>query len=184
MKYPFVSILLSLSLTAAASAALTIHVDIEAQQYYLSGSAMGIPEQDFMEEEGYIFWDNGEAYNGGYVNLFSAAAFTVAGNNPIDFQLFLHGNGNVNGGFTLESTNTTTLTGNPAVRYDYSGWAPAVRTELESKALSGDVIGVGNGASPSFALNFAAIPEPGSAALLSIPLLGLAFSRRRTARSV
>lgn len=185
MKRTLVPILVSLSLSAAASAALTIHVDATEKEYYLSGSATGLPEENFFSGSGQIAWDNGETLDGGFETILSEAAFSVANNTSSgSFILFLHGNGNVNGAFDFETADLTTLTGNSSLRFDYSGWAPALQTELEAKAAGGDIVPVANGASSSFNLSFQAVPEPGPAALISIALLGLAFSRRRPAQGM
>ena len=180
MKHVLVPILVSLSLSATAPAALTIYVDSTEKEYFLSGTATGLPFEDFMFGRGQIFWDNNEPGDGGYVEILSEAAFIVTDNTSSGtFIMFLHGNGNVNGAFNLQTATQTTLTGNSSLRFDYSGWAPALQAELEAKAAGGDIVPVTNGASSNFALEFQAVPEPGSLALAGIALAGMAARRKR-----
>ena len=176
--------LLALAVPSFASAALTIRVDVVEKEYYLSGSASGLPEENFMFGNGQIAWDNGQPYDGGYVDILSEEAFTVSGNTSSgSFIMFLHGNGNFNGGFDFETASLTTLTGNSAIRFDYSNWAPALITRFETAAANNEVISVANGASSAFALNIGAVPEPSSATLLLLAGTGLAFIRRRPCRA-
>lgn len=179
MKKTFVPILI-LSLSAAASAALTINVDPVEKEYYLSGTATGFPEEDFMFGGGQIAWDNEELLDGGFVELLSEDAFIVTDNiSSGSFILFLHGNGNVNGGFDFETADLTTLTGDSSLRFDYSGWAPALQAEFEAKAASGDIVPVANGASSNFNLQIQAVPETGSSVLAALALAGVLARRKR-----
>lgn len=180
MNRTLLPILVSLSLSPAASAALTIIVDTAEKEYYLSGTATGFPAEDFFFGSGQIAWDNGEPLDGGFVSILSESAFMVSGNTSSgSFILFLHGNGNMNGAFDFETADLATLTGDPSIRFDYSGWAPALQTEFEAKAAAGDIVSVVNGASTNFNLGIQAVPEPGSSALVATGLLGLACFRRR-----
>ncbi len=168
----FASILLSSSL----SAQLILNVDPATKEYFVSGSATGVPagEEDF----GFtLFWDNQQEYDGGYVDFLSGAAFDLQGNSAFNWTMFLHGNGNVNGALRLGSADAFTLTGNPEVRHDYSSWSPAVIAELEGKATSGEFLAVTDG-SPAFAMQFAVVPEPSTYALLGFSGVILMLVRR------
>lgn len=173
----------ALGLAAVASAQLTINVDTSAQHYYLSGSATGAVGGD--AEDGYrIFWDNGQPYNGGFPAFLAQTAFIATGNTMAGFTMFIHDSGNVNGVLNFNSGNDVTLTGNSTLRFDYSGWASSVITELESKAALGETVATTSGAS-QFTLTFAtaAIPEPTTyAAFLGGTALVSALVRRRRDR--
>jgi hypothetical protein len=171
-------------LASVASAQLTVHVDTTAKEYYLSGSATGAVGGS--EMMGYnISWDNDQPYNGGYTSMLSDEAFTVSGTTGNGFILFLHGNGNVNGGFDFSSGGTVTLTGNADVRFGYGSWDGALIAELESKAALGETV---LGSAPAFNLAFstasAAVPEPSTyAAILGgLTLAGVVFVRARKNR--
>lgn len=163
-----------------AAAQLYINVDTQLQQYYLSGSATGMPftDPDFGSQ---IFWDNGQPYDGGYTDFLSIAAFTVTGNSPSSFQMYLHGNGNVNGAFNLSSGSVTTLTGDSTMIFSYAGWDPAVIASLEGKAASGETVTVTQGSS-TFGLNFAVVPEPTSTALIVVSAAGAVVWQGRRLR--
>lgn len=181
----FAACAIGLCPATVAWAQLTIHVDTSVKEYYLDGSATGAVGGD--EETGYqVFWNNGQPFNGGFPTFLSQAAFIVTGNTASNFTMFIHGNGNINGVLEFTSGSPVTLTGNAAVRYDYSGWAPGVIMELESKAAFGEMVAVING-SPNFALGFAtaAVPEPSTyAVIVGIgALLGAALFRRRRTRT-
>lgn len=183
MKFLFAAIL-AFSLPALAPAALTIGVNPTSKIYYLSGSASGSPYYDEDMEFGQIFWDNYQPYDGGYISILSEAAFSVTGNTSQgNFILFLHGNGNLNGAFRLETENVLTLSGNQNVTYDYSGWSPALQAVLEGKAAANEFLAVTNGASASFGMNFAIVPEPSATLLLLAGGGGLAMMRRRFLRA-
>lgn len=170
-------------LTASAPAQLVVNVDPALQMYWLSGSASGAPGGD--EDFGYeIFWNNNLPYDGGYTNFLSLSAFTISGNSSANFIMFLHGNGNINGALDLNSGAALTLTGNAAVKFDYSGYSPGLVTSLESKAAANQALPATDG-SPAFGLTFrtvAAVPEPSAIALLAGLGLGagaILFLRRR-----
>ena len=61
--------------------------------------------------------------------------------------MFIHGNGDINGALDLDAPDVTTLTGDSSATFDYSGWAATVITELESKAVAGEIIPVTQGSS-------------------------------------
>lgn len=111
------------------------------------------------------------------------SAFTVTGNSPGFFQMYLHGNGNINGAFDLASGSVTTLTGNSDVTFSYAGWDPALITMLEGKATSGETVNVTQGSS-SFALGFTGVvPEPSSMMFIALAGVGAAVWRRRVLRA-
>lgn len=155
----------------SASADMIINVDTAAQEYYLSGSATGEPFFDRNYGFYLISWDNDQDFSSDYENFLSPAAFTVSGNTITNSAFgFIHADGSVGGNIYFDTGNSTTLTGVPSQRYDYSGWSSSLRAELEDKAATGETLPVSNGSS-SFAMTFAqapaAVPEPGSLALLS-----------------
>lgn len=166
---------------AALAPSLFLHVDTVAKEYYLSGSATGVPEEDFFSGSGQISWDNGQPLDGGFTELLSQSAFVVTGNTASSFILFLHGNGNVNGAMDFDSSGATTLTGDSNLRFDYSFWSSVLIAELEDKASSNEVIPVAAGGE-TFAIQFAgaAIPESSAfATLAGAAVLGCAMLRRR-----
>jgi hypothetical protein len=160
MKHLILSIISSvlLAVTALAQDGLFINVDPDTKTYFLSGTATGLPSDPPIPIPTFpINWDNFQPYSLGsdYAEFLSDSAFTVTGNSVADFVMFIHGAGNVNGGFDFDSKSVTTLTGNPDVLFDYSGWSPTLIAELEDKALAGEIVDVTFG-SPEFALTFRA----------------------------
>ncbi len=117
----------------SAQAALYVEVDKATKTYYVSGSASGAPGEDPFVG-GSVFFDNGQPTGGGYTNFFSATMFQVSGNAMSYASFYLHANGNINGNFSMESTNYCTITANPGVRLSYAGFEAALITELEAKA--------------------------------------------------
>jgi len=182
--------LTSLALASAARAALIINVDPATKNYFVSGSATGTPGSTgfgpFLPRYD-IFWDNGQAYSippGDSTNLLTQSAFTVTGNTPTSFVLFIHANGNVNGSFEFSSGATTTLTADSNYLYSYAGWSTTLIHEIEDKARLGETVPVTSGSS-AFALSFAvassAVPErtPTAGLVGTLTLIGVALRRRR-----
>ncbi|MBX3745793.1 MAG: PxKF domain-containing protein [Verrucomicrobiae bacterium] len=136
-------------------------MDPLTQTYFLSGSATGQPAR---QSPFRVFWENFQPQADEFARLLSPEAFTVSGNIIVRaFDGFIHAGGNVNGAIAFDSDSLTTLTGNKAVQFDYSGWSSALIDELENKALDGEVVGMLEG-SPEFALTFRLLepvePEP------------------------
>jgi hypothetical protein len=157
--------------SVSVCAQIFLNVDPIRQEYFLSGSASGVPSAEFLPF--HISWDNNQPTGGGLVNLLDINAFRVSGQEAFGFIMFLNGNGNVNGALFLASDDPVTLTGDSSRRYDYSFFDPPLVSQLERKAEVGEFLPTVSG-SPSFGITFVAVPEP-STLILLIVTVGLAF---------
>lgn len=176
----FIGIAISLMWVPLASAELVLNVNAADKEYFLAGSASGTPFHDVSFGENYLLWDNVGFFGGGYGSLLSTSAFEATGNSILSFEMFLHGNGNINGVMQLASSNYMSLQGNPSVVFSYAEWDPNAIVELESKAMAGEVVAVSHGAF-AFALRVeqASVPEPDSLCLVVCSVVILILKRRR-----
>ena len=163
--------------------ALYVNVNTTTKTYYVSGSATGIAgDNSFGDGGGEITWDNFAAGNwNNSESLLTSEAFTVGGNvlkaPPASQGVTIYDTGNVSGLLQLHVAVDTTLTGNTAKVYDYSGFDSGIASHLELMAANGDTLPTMLGGS-QFGLQFVSVPEP-STWMMFASALAIGCGRRR-----
>ena len=159
--------------------ALYVNVNTTTKTYYVSGSATGSVSDS--SGIGVIEWDNFAAGTSNNSESFlTSEAFTVGGNvliSPAIQGIDIYDTGNVSGLLQLHVAVDTTLTGNTAHVYDYSGFDSGIASRLELMAANGDTLQTSSGGS-QFGLQFVSVPEP-STWMMFASALAIGCGRRR-----